>query len=1157
MRKLLSKLIIITLSFLCFLPVNVVSAQTTLKGYTIETSNLKSPLNSYISALRVEEEADGSYSLYINNTYATSKSGDTISYTFYPNSLVTVNVSIKPLEGTAYFSWSQKNEAIYNSAFVFTLDADANQTVTFYPIANSSSGAQTRTASGSGGIYDFGSFSCTLGETYVTFSLVLNANNNTATITKNGSSKTYSVSKTSTTRVLYFENFVQGHAINMNYMEKNLAKQTYANAKIIDYSDSDIDAAVRNEKLTLINSTTNQTYTIDLRRTINYWHRASGQEAGTGTYDGGGGELQVVCEWHDDVCAPIRSSYGEAGRLYAVYGSTTSYPSITSYTKSEYFYPKLYHNWDWYDSGWTNSSYYPSSLGEYGIVQYQYRSKSLTDWSAWQEDPVSCGSFCRYMSIEAKDFYKQRTRSWGSWTGYTLSSCTTDDSELKQCESKMMYRQATRSWGPWSAWETGNDCGLFSGSSCEEESRTMYRYRTRSYTAPSYSAWSSWSNYAYSLFGCSESSEGGAKVKECRSTTAYAYRKIGDWSGWSSYSTTVCSPSYSGVNNTQTTGCLSKTQKCEKTRSTNGYTYSNYKYTYGSKPSPAYNCSSSTVTSSSCGTKTQYAASCSCISPSTNKKTCTGSYYDTKTPCTVSGCSSRKCTYTSKTVNLSCTRYYCATSRATAYTAWSSCSYVDGTCGSETSLYTCTSRTVYAKRTRSWGSYGDYSLDTTYINNSLYDYKTQTWYGSRTRTYTEGKVGDWSSWTSYIYLSCSSTSEGGYLTKECNSQTQYRSRELSDWGSWSGYNYDASSSEYTNCANSNLCKQEGAFRFRTRSRNAWTSWSDSIYSSCTPSTSGTTLRECQQVKKYRTASIIYGDWSSWYRTTSAKSSTDSIEYQYRYNNGVGSWSETKGNSSVLGTNTYYTGESKDSTVKKQVNVKYAQTTSKNVGSLSEMTAAGIASKTEEIKKELILNNAYNALKTTPVLYEDVEEYANKSASSINSQALEDAHRYFEDRTIFIPYFYITPHWRATSKETTVSGFNNETITSMTNSYNISSSSQNLPLIEYDINTTRNTKVIYYDYKDPLTNYKDKLPANWEGYEALIEEIKNSDLSNYKITVEMSKADLEAMRNWLRSGGYNKNNCEMLREFSYIFKVKDSALTEFLSSGTGCHIESGD
>ena len=1176
MKRFVTKLAIVVLSFFCLFPPASVLAEDKLQGYTIDVSSLNSQISKYITALNTEEQKDGTFSLYINNSYIGNKNGDPLNFSYYPNSSTTIAISISPSNETINLSFSQRQEEIYNSAFIFTIDAEGAQSVTFYPSANSSSGAQTKTVKGSGGVFDFGSFSYTFGITPVTFSVVLNANNNTATITKNGSSKTYGVSKSTTTRTLYFENFVQGHAINMNYMEKELAKQTYANAKVIDYADSEIDAAVQNETLTLINSTTNKTYTVPLRRTIGYWARESGGAAGTGEYGAQGGDVQVVCEWHDAACSSIRSSYGEAGRLYAVYGSSSSYPAITSYTKAEYIYPTLYQNWNWYDSDWTNSSYYPSSLGQYGIVQYQYRTKSLSDWSAWQEEPISCGSFCRYMSIESKNYYKQRTKSWGTWSDYTLTSCSTDDTETKQCESKIMYRQAFRNWGAWTSWATGNDCGLFSGSSCEEESRTMYRYRTRSYTAPSYGTWSSWSGYEYSLFGCSESSEGGSKVKECRSTTAYAMRKIGDWSGWGSYSTTVCSPTYSGANNTQVTGCMSRTEYRKATRSyqykscansacgVSSYSYSSYKYTYGSKPSPAYNCSSSTVTSSSCGTKTQYAASCSCINPSTNKKTCTGAYYDTKTPCTVSGCSSRKCSYSSKSVNKSCTRYYCATARTANYNScrtsgcgeesWGSWSSWSTTSCSASTNVKCETRTTYAKRTRSWGSYGDYSLDTTYISNTLYDYKTQTWYGSRTRTYKAASVGDWSSWTSYIYSSCSSTSEGGYLTKECNSQTQYRSRELGEYGAWSGYNYDINSSEYTSCANSNLCKQESAIRYRTRSRNAWTSWSDSIYTSCTPSSSGTIIRECQEVKKYRAASIIYGDWSSWYRTTSARTGTDTMEYQYRYNNGVGFWSETKGNSSTLGTNTYYTGESKASTTKKLVNVKYAQTTSKNVGSLSEMTAAAIANKTEEIKKELILNNAYSALKTTPVLYDDVEEYANKSASLINSQALEDAHKYFEGRTIFISYFYITPHWRAVSAQADVSGYNNETLTSVVTGETIKSSSQGMKLIPYDIDLTKDTKIIYYDYRDPLINYHDELPENWQGYEELIGELQHSDLTNYKIEVELSRDDLQAMKDYLKTHNYESNDCEMLREFSYIFKTTDSDLAKFLATGKGCKIE---
>ena len=1178
MKKLIAKITIVILSFFCLLPSTQVYAKTTAQGYTIDVASLNTSISKYITSLNYEEQLDGSYSLYINNTYIGSKSGDPTSFTYFPNSNTTIGISISPSNETINFSLSQRQEEIYNSAFVFTLDSEGAQSLSFYPNANSSSGVQTRTAKSSNGIFDFGSFSCALGSTSITFSISLNANNNTATITKNGSSKTYGVSQSTVTRTLYFENFVEGHPLNMNYMEKNLAKQTFANAKTIDYSDADVDAAVQNETLTLINSTTNKTYSVPLRRTITYWARESGGAAGTGEYGAEGDSVQVVCEWHDAACSGIRSKYGESGRLFAVYGASSTFPSIATYTSTSYEYPTQYQNWTWPTDSWSvYYEYYPSSLlEEYGIAQYRSRTKSLGDYTAWDETPISCGSFCRYMSIQSQKFYAFRTRAWGNWTDYVLDSCTTSDTETKQCESTTMYRQAFRSWGSWSSWSTSNKCGLLSGSSCEDESRTRYAYRTRSYTPASVGAWSSWTAYEYALLGCSESSSGGYTTKECRTTTAYAYRKIGDWSGWSDYSTTTCSPTYSGANNTQVTGCMSRTEYRKATRSYQykscansacgvaSYSYSSYKYTYGSKPSPAYNCSSSTVTSSSCGTKTQYAASCSCISPSTNKKTCTGSYYDTKTPCTVSGCSSRKCSYTSKSVNLSCTRYYCATARTANYNScrtsgcgeeswgsWSSWSTTS--CTSSTNVK-CETRTTYAKRTRSWGGYGDYTTDTTYKANTLYDYKTQTWYSHRTRSYTAASVGSWSSYTSYIYSSCENVSEGGYVTKQCDSETQYRYHELGEYGSWSGYNVKYGSNEWSDCSLSNLCKQEGVTKYRTRSRNAWSSWTDYIYTTCVETTSGTLLKECASKTKYRSASYVYGDWGSWIRTTSARS-TDGYEYQYRYNNGVGTWENEKGTSVSLGSGKYFTGNTRVSSVKQAVTKTYATKTNKTIGSLAEMTATQIAAQTEEIKQALMMNNAYNAIKSSDgaTLYQDVVDYKNRN-SGVASQAYEDALNYFERKTIFIPYMYITSHWRAVSAQGEVSGYNNQTLTSVTTGEVTKTSSQGLKLIPYDIELTKDTKIIYYDYRDPLINYHDELPENWQGYEELIGELQHSDLTNYKIEVELSRDDLQAMKDYLKTHNYESNDCEMLREFSYIFKTTDSDLAKFLATGKGCKIE---
>lgn len=1179
MKRHLTKLIVVILSLFCLLLPTPVLAKSSLQGYTIDVSSLNSSLSKYITSLNYEEQQDGSYSLYINNTYVGSKSGDPCAFAYYPNASTTISISISASKQTINFSMSQKQEEIYNSAFVFTLDKDGNQTLSFYPSANSTSGVQTKTVKGSSGIFDFGSFTTTLGSTSVTFFVSLNANNNTATITKNSSSKTYNVTKSIVTRTLYFENFVEGHPLDMNYMEKNLTKQTFANAKTIDYSDADVDAAVQNETLTLINSTTNKTYTVPLRRTITYWKRESGSSAGTGEYGESGSEVQVVCEWHDSACSSIRSKYGESGRLFAVYGSSSTYPTVASYDLTTYEYPTEYQNWSWPSDSWSSirDAYPSSAIGTYGVAQYRSRTKALGDYSAWGEEPINCGSFCAYMDIQSQRFYAYRTRDWNSWSDYVYDSCTTNDTELIQCESTTMYRQATRSWSAWTAWSTSNKCGALSGSNCEEESRVRYAYRTRPYTAASVGSWSAWSDYAYALLGCSEKTQGGYATKECRSTTAYAYRKIGSWSDFSSYSTTVCSAEYDGANNTKVTDCLSRNEYRTATRSNQykscansacgvaSYSYSSYTYTYGSKPSPAYNCSSSTVTSSSCGTKTQYSASCSCLKPTSNTKTCTGAYGDTKTPCTISGCTSRRCSYNSKSVNLSCTRYYCATARTANYNScrtsgcgeeafgsWSSWS-TNG-CEASTNVK-CESRKTYAKRTRSWGGYDSYTTDTAYLSNASYDYKTQTWYSSRTRSYTADSVGDWSSYTSYTYSTCENESEGVYVTKQCDSQTQYHYRTLGEYSAWSGYNVKYGSSEWANCSTSNLCKQEGATKYRTRNRTAWSQWTSYVYSSCSDVTSGTTLKQCDSKLKYRSASYVYGDWSSWIRTTSAKG-VSGYEYQYRYNNGAGSWDLEKGTSSTLGLGTYYTGNSRTSSTSKAVTRTYATKSNKTIGSLAEMTASQITSKTNEITDALMMSNAYTSIKSgdSLLLYQDVMDYKNKT-SELSSQAKEDALRYFEEKTIFIPYLYITSHWRAVSGQAEVSGYDNQTLTSVTTTQTTKEYSQGLNLLAYDIDLTKDTKIIYFDYRDPLINYKDELPENWQGYQELIRQLQNSDLTTYKIEIEMSKSDLLAMKEYLKTHNYKSNNCEMLREFAYIFKTTDSELAKFLSTGKGCVIES--
>ena len=1083
MKRLISKLAIVILSVFCLLPPTQIYAQSKLQGYTIDVASLNTSLSKYLTSLNFEEQLDGTYSLYINNSYVGSKSGDPMSFNYYPNSLTTIGISISPSNETVNFSFSQRQEEIYNSAFVFTLDAEGAQSLTFYPSANSTSGTETKTVKGSGGIFDFGSFSCTLGTTSITFSVVLNANNNTATITKNGSSNTYSVSKITTTRTLYFENFVEGHPLNMNYMEKNLAKQTFANAKTIDYSDSDIDAAVQNETLTLINSTTNKTYSVPLRRTITYWNRVSGGEWGTGTYGEQGGEIQVVCEWYDAACSSIRAKYGEDGRLFAVYGATATYPTVVSYQSTKLDYPITYHNVTWKESEWSSPGGWPSSVGNYAVIQFRQKTGTQGDYGSWTPyyiDTCSSNTDCDY---KTRTMYAKATGSWGSYgteTTYYIDTCSSNgDCDYKTRNeysdylhgiSKSGYTdQCEQKW-----YEKNYSCGshyVYSGTSkglnksgsyqdqCVEVSEQNYSCGTHNLTCrteacgvESYKSCATSGCGCASYKSCAHSECGVSSYKSCANSACgcASYKSCANSScGYKSCATSGCgcasykSCANSACGKTYYRYCKNSGGSYKTVSSTSGYPscpsgYSSYKTSAENKTCQTSACGCSyyqTCKNSACGYASCQSSSCGC------------SYYQS---CRTSGCGVESYK-TCQTSGCGCSYYQTCKNKECGVSSYKSCAHAD--CGTE--------------------------YNTCYL---------------------------WSCPTS-------------------------RSEEYNSCNLW-------------NCPQTKTTYYQ--YRYRT-----WSDYSDYIYSSCTY----TETTNCKSRTEYAYRYITWSDYSSWFNTTSKKTNSELLIYQYRYNNGIESWDEKKGTSSTLGTNIYYTGESKKSTTAQYITDTFAKTSTVTIGSLAEMTAAQIAAKTEEIKQALMLYNAYNTIKSDDgyTLYQDVVDYKN-SNSKIASQAQEQALDYFERKTIFIPYMYITSHNRAVSAPGEVSGYDNETLTSVTTSEITKTATQGMKLIPYDIDLTKDTKIIYYDYRDPLINYHDELPENWRGYEELIGELQHSDLTNYKIEVELSRDDLQAMKDYLKTHNYESNDCEMLREFSYIFKTTDSDLAKFLATGKGCKIE---
>lgn len=477
----------------------------------------------------------------------------------------------------------------------------------------------------------------------------------------------------------------------------------------------------------------------------------------------------------------------------------------------------------------------------------------------------------------------------------------------------------------------------------------------------------------------------------------------------------------------------------------------------------------------------------------------------------------------------------------------------------------------YQKKTATWGNYGSYQNYNQYEvqecdATSECSYKTRTQYRSKAmyknyvsdwttepdynhyeyelRNIYSKAIGSWSAWSTNTYSKNDTAYKNCLLTEDCKTnkvginkyQLSYRT-----WGSWSEYTTDKCSASDTV-----KCKSITQARYY---EYLWTDWSSYSSNVCVEN-AGT---QCQQRTQYSYRYLQWSDWDTWTRTTQKVTTSDTTKIQYRYNVGYGVYESEKGYS-TQGIAPYYTGTYN---VRKNYVVDYyAKEAVKNVGVFDNMTKALIEEKTLQLTNSYVLWNALNSLSQGAYrpLISEVETEAIKNRTKYLITSYNQAMDAFENQNIFIPYIYIKRHWHKSTRTKNIPGYDNENSAITSTNNTTISGNQTLDLVAYT-KPTRETKVIYYDYREPLANYGDDIPSNWIGYEYLIDEIKNSDLGNYKISVELSSSDLKVMKKWLDEGGYDKlGTCEMLREFSYIFKITNSELESFFRLGSGCSIE---
>lgn len=517
-----------------FWPANKIEAKESV-SYGIDVTTLPSEIQGYLSSLTLSEN-NGQWHLYINNNLVGTKNeGEMLVFSYNPDlkSSFTLAFSLPDQLSIAY---ALKSTHVKTSLFVLSMN-EGVQAVTFYPDSSNTSVYTYKETRLSGGYYDFGGFT---GDG-MNYSLSIDASNHIAYVNRDGSVQSYSLTPGGVMQMLFLETHVPAHSLDLDYMSKGLTMKSFPDAKNIPYSSAEIDQAIANEKLTLVNSHSGLTFDTVLRQFITYWKRLGKEDYDTSTKE----TIQVVCQWNEDVCESVRQTYGAGGRLYAVFGDSYSYNTISSYedVSLKKVETTLYKNVKWPSSNWTNSYNWPD-LGTYTAVRSSTSTRSWSDYSNYMETNLtydcSQDSECEWTS---KNLYRSRTGTWSGYGSYSAgfpSSC--DSSSECRWISKEYTSKRTASL-------TNNYSDFVSSCSTTDSYRCnlYYKYTCKKNLISS--------NTAYSAIKYSTGVQGpcASGYKISKVTEGYRYRYL-NWSNWSDYSATSCTPV------TGTTQCRSQTR---------------------------------------------------------------------------------------------------------------------------------------------------------------------------------------------------------------------------------------------------------------------------------------------------------------------------------------------------------------------------------------------------------------------------------------------------------------------------------------------------------------------------------------------------------------------------------------------------------------------
>ncbi|MPM51105.1 hypothetical protein SDC9_97851 [bioreactor metagenome] len=477
-------------------------------------------------------------------------------------------------------------------------------------------------------------------------------------------------------------------------------------------------------------------------------------------------------------------------------------------------------------------------------------------------------------------------------------------------------------------------------------------------------------------------------------------------------------------------------------------------------------------------------------------------------------------------------RYRTASAKGT-YSAWkSSCSVTDDYRCSSYYKYTCKKNLSVNTRY----SATSYAVNTQGLCDS--GYKVSSKSAGYRYQYLQ-----WSAWSTYSTASCSSSV--GY--RKCESETRYATSKRT-WSSWTGYN------QLTCISDANTQCSGPVSYYRTKYRY-WSAWSPNSDISCTENADTKCEKEKQYAYKYRN----WSGWSGWVPYDPAIKIDNNQKVTFRINQGLETWDRVAGTSTIIGEGCYYLNETKDiSSGYQPVTNHYIKTSLTTLGTKPAMTESEIENLGNLIAEAVMKNLTAQEL---------LKSYGKINQTLWKTEGRNKLFNYYQNgmtvkgkllnSLIFIPYIYVREHYRAVQQMMNIMGYNGDYQLINTNERKQVFSEEGT-LQAVNKTSLNDSRVIYYDYQDPLADYS-VLPGNWSGYDALLDELKNADFEEYELRITLSNSDIAELNSYLDNGGYQRlGNCDMLRHFSYLFIDPSGKLKTWLGSvESGCQIVNSD